>query len=577
MKDPLTVLIVEHRHAEQPEGAAVLGHYDPDFGERNARLSRELNAMETKLRPDIVLCAGEPAVDCMEFALDTLPLLGSRTPIIHLATVDETGTSPAGTGVARAPHPALHDEAGTRARLSSLLQSSADSCVISDSEGWISDANPSACRQLDRCCERSLGTLLIAPADDSLRCPHSLDAADDSQRRIDTFPIPPAKRSGAASRKRHHHTLAYFDSESGFPSLVHLSDLIDGTGERPQGNLAPLALIVKTNGGRKATTATRVHRLSDSSLPGEAPIASILPAPAPRPRRESRRRSEGKALPSAVSPASLEQLLGAAIHTGTLNVHYQPQYELESGRSCGVEALARWTLPTGEIVPPSVFIPIAEQTGLIHDLGASILNAACLATVAWERRTGRSMILAVNVSPLQINKHFHEVLIGALEVSGFPARQLELEITESALIANSDLVIEYLKDWKHLGVRIALDDFGAGYSSLSYLCRLPLDRLKLDSSLVHMMTRDSKSARVMRLIIELGKELEMDVIAEGVETEQQFQMLKDFNCPKVQGYLLARPMSEKLARIALNRRWGNRPAPRFRPARIAAEEEAHAH
>jgi EAL domain-containing protein (putative c-di-GMP-specific phosphodiesterase class I) len=251
-------------------------------------------------------------------------------------------------------------------------------------------------------------------------------------------------------------------------------------------------------------------------------------------------------------------------------VHYQPQYELQSGRSCGVEALARWTLATGEAIAPSVFIPIAEQSGLIHALGASILNAACLAMADWRRRNACSMLLAVNVSAIQVNKNFLKVLIGALEASGLPAQQLELEITESALMANPDRAIECLNDWKDLGVRIALDDFGAGYSSLSYVSRLPLDCLKLDRSLVQMMTRDAKGARVMQLMIELGRKLEIDVIAEGVETEQQLQMLKDLDCPKVQGYLLARPLPETLAGAALKRSWGHRTAPIMQPIMTTA-------
>jgi EAL domain-containing protein (putative c-di-GMP-specific phosphodiesterase class I) len=263
----------------------------------------------------------------------------------------------------------------------------------------------------------------------------------------------------------------------------------------------------------------------------------------------------------AAEPAALQRLLEIAINRDALGVHYQPQYELESGRSCGVEALARWTLASGEIVPPSVFIPIAEHSDLIHDLGAAMLNAACRATVAWGRRSGQSLTLAVNVSALQINEGFRQVLRGALEASGFPAGRLQLEVTESALIANVDRASEYLNDWRRLGVRIALDDFGSGYSGFSYLTRLPVDAVKIDRALVDMMTRDSKCARVMRAIIELGSDLGLDVIAEGVETEQQFQMLRDFNCPKLQGFLLARPLPARQARAALDRPWGNRRLP----------------
>ena len=333
---------------------------------------------------------------------------------------------------------------------------------------------------------------------------------------------------------------------------MQLNNVVDCAAERQPADTAPLATAVQTNGIQNA----------------------VLPAA--QFRREPRRRANCKARTAEpTGAAALEAGLGHAIRHNALEVHYQPQYELESGRSCGVEALARWTRTTGEIVAPSVFIPIAEQSGLIHALGASILNAACLAMVAWERQNARSIILAVNVSAIQINNNFLKVLIRALEVSGFAANRLELEITESALMANTDLAIRCLTDWKNLGVRIALDDFGSGYSSLSHLSRLPVDCLKLDRSLVQMMTRDSKGARVMELMIELGRKLEMDVIAEGVETEQQFQMLKDLNCPRVQGFLLARPMPETLAGMTLNRPWGNRAAPP-QPMRNAAGD-SHAH
>jgi EAL domain-containing protein (putative c-di-GMP-specific phosphodiesterase class I) len=131
------------------------------------------------------------------------------------------------------------------------------------------------------------------------------------------------------------------------------------------------------------------------------------------------------------------------------------------------------------------------------------------------------------------------------------------------------LTIEYLKQWKALGVRIAVDDFGSGYSNLNYLSRLPIDRLKLDQSLICQMTTNKKGAIVMRSMVSLGEELGLDVIAEGVETEQELRMLTDMGCPRAQGYLLGRPMPAKQAQVALQRPWGNRPAPAVRPARIA--------
>jgi EAL domain-containing protein (putative c-di-GMP-specific phosphodiesterase class I) len=278
-----------------------------------------------------------------------------------------------------------------------------------------------------------------------------------------------------------------------------------------------------------------------------------------------------------VQPAAKEHLpfganLGDAIERHALSIHYQPQFELHSGRGCGVEALARWTLSTGQIIAPSLFIPFAERTGMIHALGAWVLKSACETAHEWCGRDARRTTLSVNVSALQINEEFCAVIARTLKESGFPAKHLELEITESALVGNTEVTIECLKQWKQLGVQIAVDDFGTGYSSLNYLSRLPVDRLKLDQSLVHRMTLDAKSAIVMRWIISLGADLGMDVIAEGVETEQQFQMLEDLGCPRVQGYLLGRPMPPKQAQLALRRAWGNRASPVFRPGRVAVGE-----
>jgi EAL domain-containing protein (putative c-di-GMP-specific phosphodiesterase class I) len=276
--------------------------------------------------------------------------------------------------------------------------------------------------------------------------------------------------------------------------------------------------------------------------------------------------------PAANEPLPFGARLGDAIERHALGIHYQPQFELHTGRGCGVEALARWTLATGQIIAPSVFIPFAERAGMIHALGAWVLKSACETAYAWCARDAQRTTLSVNVSALQINEEFCNVIGRTLQESGFPAKYLELEITESALVDNTDVTIECLKQWKQLGVQIAVDDFGTGYSSLNYLSRLPVDRLKLDQSLVHRMTLDARSAIVMRWIISLGADLGMDVIAEGVETEQQFQMLEDLGCPRVQGYLLGRPMPPKQAQLALRKAWGNRPSPVFRPSGIAAGE-----
>lgn len=257
----------------------------------------------------------------------------------------------------------------------------------------------------------------------------------------------------------------------------------------------------------------------------------------------------------------LEIDLGHALRANALDVYYQPQFELSSGRGCGVEALARWMPPRGAIVPPSVFIPLAEQTGMIQELGKWVLKSACETLIGWSNPSTPVPILSVNVSVLQINARFVRIIECALYESGLPAQQLELEITESTLIGDTERVIEYLREWKALGVSIALDDFGTGYSSLSCLAQLPVDRIKLDLSLVHRMTQASKGAAIVRALVSLGLDLGIDVCAEGIETEQQLQTLMDFGCPRGQGYLFGRPMPARQAEIVLGKAWGERPAP----------------
>jgi EAL domain-containing protein (putative c-di-GMP-specific phosphodiesterase class I) len=264
--------------------------------------------------------------------------------------------------------------------------------------------------------------------------------------------------------------------------------------------------------------------------------------------------------------SKLEWELDDAIQRHALGVQYQPQFELRSGRGCGVEVLARWIRSNGESMAPGVFIPAAERSGMIRTLGAWVLKCACETAVAWRGREVEHLTISVNVSTLQMDEKFYAVLAEILERSGFPAGRLELEIAESAVLANTTLTMDCLKRWKQLGVRIAVSHFGSDYSSLSYLCRLSVDRLKLDKSITHSMTLGRKQAAVTQAIISLGAELGIDVIAEGVETESQFKMLTELGCPQAQGYLLARPMPEKQAQIALRKTWGNLPKSMFHPA-----------
>jgi diguanylate cyclase (GGDEF)-like protein/PAS domain S-box-containing protein len=247
---------------------------------------------------------------------------------------------------------------------------------------------------------------------------------------------------------------------------------------------------------------------------------------------------------SARSHLRLETDLRNAIGKNELKLEYQPQFEIDTSGVCGVEALARWT-SGGEAISPAVFIPLAEQSGLIDGLGAWVLQEACNTAAPWRGSSGEPLTICVNVSCLQLSGGLTAAVTHALEASGCSPGRLELELTESALLVHPEFSINCLLDLKRLGVRIALDDFGTGYSSLSYLSRLPVDRLKIDQALIRNMTTDKKTAAIVRTIINLGKDLGLAVIAEGVETAQQLEMLRSLGCDQAQGFLLGRPLPAK--------------------------------
>jgi len=262
------------------------------------------------------------------------------------------------------------------------------------------------------------------------------------------------------------------------------------------------------------------------------------------------------------TPARLQLMLktglSSAIERHELSLHYQPQFEIRTGRACGVEALARWFRAGGEIIPASTFIPLAEQTGLIGGLGAWVLQEACRTVAGWHGSWRVPPTLCVNVSPHQLLDDFPLLVEHVLETTGFPAGQLELEITESVLLEDAEAAIERLSHLKRLGVRIAVDDFGTGYSSLTYLSQLPVDRLKVDKSLIARMTCRRKDLAIVRAVISMGRDCGFTVIAEGVETEEQLALLRELGCEQAQGYLLAPATDAAAAIVLLETRWGAR-------------------
>jgi EAL domain-containing protein (putative c-di-GMP-specific phosphodiesterase class I) len=270
------------------------------------------------------------------------------------------------------------------------------------------------------------------------------------------------------------------------------------------------------------------------------------------------------------APITLEARLTAAVRRRELEVHFQPQYDVECGKGCGVEALARWTLPDGEDISPTVFIPMAERISMIGPLGTWVLGRACEIVAGWGNLGGRAPTLSVNVSTHQINEDFCGIIDRTLRITGLPPAQLELEITESALMANAEVAVACCEEWRTLGVHIAVDDFGTGYSSLNYLARLPVDRLKLDKSFAQRMTFDRKTAVIVRSVLALGREMGIAVLVEGVETEQQFALLDRWGCRQVQGFLLAKPLPAAEARALFLIPWGARLAPIFHPFHATA-------
>lgn len=241
--------------------------------------------------------------------------------------------------------------------------------------------------------------------------------------------------------------------------------------------------------------------------------------------------------------AALEADLRAALDKQQFLLHYQPQVD-QTGKTIGAEALLRWQHPVRGMVSPADFIPLAEETGLIIPLGLWVLESACLQLAQWAgSATTADLTLAVNVSARQFHlPGFIHTLEGLLERTGTPRNRLKLELTESLLLDHSDAVIQRMQGLEALGVGFALDDFGTGYSSLVYLKRLPLDQLKIDRSFVRDILTNPNDAAIARTIVALGDSLGLDVIAEGVETEAQRELLAANGCRHYQGYLFGRPV-----------------------------------
>jgi len=240
---------------------------------------------------------------------------------------------------------------------------------------------------------------------------------------------------------------------------------------------------------------------------------------------------------------TLELDIRQAIAEGGFELHYQPVINSETGGIAGCEALLRWNHPLRGMISPAEFIPVAEETGLICEIGDWVITTACAEAVNWPPQVK----LAVNVSPVQFRSHgFSLKVANALAVTGLSASRLELEITEAVLIRDDEAALAMLQHLRALGVRIVLDDFGTGYSSLGYLQRFPFDKIKIDRCFVNDIAVAQGSSTIVQAVINIARARDMTTTAEGVETEAQKQVLIAFGCTEMQGYLFspARPVAE---------------------------------
>lgn len=250
----------------------------------------------------------------------------------------------------------------------------------------------------------------------------------------------------------------------------------------------------------------------------------------------------------------METNLRNALKNGEFLLHYQPQVDLSSNEIVGVEVLMRWKHPIFGFISPTRFIPHAEKTDLIIAIGEWVLHSACTQAVQWQKEGMKPLRIAVNISGTQLKR---QDLLGAtaniLLETGLAPELLELELTEGVVMENAELTINTLNQLKSMGIRLSIDDFGTGYSSLSYLKRFPIDTLKIDQSFIKDITTNQDDYAIASTIIAMAHNLRLRVIAEGVETKEQLEMLRDKNCDEVQGYYFSRPLPEATLKLLLKR------------------------
>jgi EAL domain-containing protein (putative c-di-GMP-specific phosphodiesterase class I) len=247
---------------------------------------------------------------------------------------------------------------------------------------------------------------------------------------------------------------------------------------------------------------------------------------------------------------NLENQLRDALKKNQIYVNYQPEFDVTSGQLVRFEALARWNHPTLGAIPPDKFIPVAEESGLIVPLGAFILEQACAEAKKWENLTPYPVQVAVNVSSIQFSRvTFAEEVAEILHRTGLKPERLQLELTESIMVDGIHSTAENMKLLKNVGITFAIDDFGTGYSCLSYLPSLPFDALKIDRSFVRTCDSSVEGRMLVQSLISLAQNIGLRVIVEGVETQEQLNVIRKLGGDEMQGYLLGRPNSDPMSTI----------------------------
>ncbi len=259
---------------------------------------------------------------------------------------------------------------------------------------------------------------------------------------------------------------------------------------------------------------------------------------------------------SIAKKLKLENKLRMAIEEEQFVLHYQPQIDIKTGEAIGIEALVRWQEPETGLIPPGEFIPLAEDTGLIVLIGEWVLRTACTQNEAWQRRGLKPLTMAVNISIRQFKQNnFVDTIKRILEKTNLNPKYLELELTESIIMDDVESTISVLHELKAMGVRLSIDDFGTGYSSLQYLKQMPLDMLKVAHTFVRDITVDSNDAAIAKATIQMAQSLNLEVIAEGVETVEHFKLLRTLQCNKIQGYLVSKPLPSEEVEGFLEKEW----------------------